>query len=169
MMKRIVAVLAAIGLLSGLGACAGDEPSVQDMGKVDDGDGDGKEDAWDYRNDPDRFRQQFNYHLSELPRSGEATQSPWPGWYWPYYRDSANYRWQGRDNLSPAELYDIAKDPGEQNNLAAEHPEKIKTLYKKLFKWELELERPLFQLRRAEEAWAAERFDEFRKPPLKSF
>ena len=69
----------------------------------------------------------------------------------------------------PAELYSIADDPAEQNNLAAVHAEKVKELFKKLFAWELELERPLFQLRRAEEAWAAERFDEFRKPPPETF
>ena len=52
----------------------------------------------------------------------------------------------------PAELYNVAEDPSEQNNLAAKHPEVVKALYKKLFAWELELERPLFLLRRSEEA-----------------
>ena len=65
----------------------------------------------------------------------------------------------------PAELFDLAKDAGEQNNLAAEHPELVKALFKKLFAWELELERPLFQLRRAEEGFTADRFDAYRKPP----
>ena len=65
----------------------------------------------------------------------------------------------------PAELFDLAADPGEQNNLADAHPAKLKTLYKKLFAWELELERPLFQLRCAEEGWSSRRYDEFRKPP----
>ncbi len=68
----------------------------------------------------------------------------------------------------PAELFNLTEDPAEQNNLAAEHPEKVKTLFKKLFAWELELERPLFLLRTAEEGWAAERFDTFRKPPPKT-
>jgi arylsulfatase A-like enzyme len=68
----------------------------------------------------------------------------------------------------PAELYNLADDPSEQNNLAAEHPERVKTLFKKLFAWELELERPLFLLRAAEERWSAERFDTYRKPPPKA-
>ena len=46
----------------------------------------------------------------------------------------------------PAELYNLVEDPGEQNNLAAAHPEMVKALFKKLFAWELELERPLFLL-----------------------
>jgi arylsulfatase A-like enzyme len=65
----------------------------------------------------------------------------------------------------PAELYNLADDPAEQSNLAATNPELMRSLYKELFAWELELERPLFQLRREEEAWAAERFDQFRQPP----
>jgi len=47
--------------------------------------------------------------------------------------------------------------------------ELLRSLYKELFAWELELERPLFQLRREEEAWAAERFDQFRQPPPEEF
>jgi arylsulfatase A-like enzyme len=69
----------------------------------------------------------------------------------------------------PAQLFNLADDPAEQNDLAAEHPEVVKSLFKKLFAWELELERPLFQLRQAEEGWAAERFDQFRKPPSVEF
>ena len=65
----------------------------------------------------------------------------------------------------PAELFLLTEDPGEQNNLADEKPEMVKALYKKLFAWELGLERPLFQLRRAEEGWSSRRYDEFRKPP----
>jgi arylsulfatase A-like enzyme len=69
----------------------------------------------------------------------------------------------------PAELYDLSQDPGEQHNLASAHPEKVKALYTKLFAWELELERPLFMLRRAEEGWSARRVDQFRKPPSESY
>jgi arylsulfatase A-like enzyme len=69
----------------------------------------------------------------------------------------------------PAELFNLTEDPGEQNNLADAHPELVKTLYKKLFAWELELERPLFLLRRVEEGWSSRRYDEFRKPPAETF
>jgi len=64
----------------------------------------------------------------------------------------------------PAELYNIAEDPQEQNNLAYQYPEKVKALYKKLFAWELELERPLWQLKRKYEGMAADRMDKYRTP-----
>ncbi|MDF9796447.1 arylsulfatase A-like enzyme [Catalinimonas alkaloidigena] len=64
----------------------------------------------------------------------------------------------------PAELYNIAEDPQEQNNLAYQYPEKVKALYKKLFAWELELERPLWQLKRKYEGMAADRMDKYRAP-----
>jgi len=53
--------------------------------------------------------------------------------------------------------------------LAGVHPDKVKALYKKLFIWEQTLERPLFLLRRQEEGWSAERFDQFRKPPSEAY
>ncbi len=69
----------------------------------------------------------------------------------------------------PTELFRIDKDPGEQNDLALGHPQKVKALYKKLFAWELQLERPLFQLRRAEEGFTAERHDTHRKVPTEPY
>ncbi len=69
----------------------------------------------------------------------------------------------------PPQLYDIGKDPSEQNNLAAEYPDRVAALFRKLFTWELTLERPLFMLRRAEEGWSARRADEFQKPPSPTY
>jgi subtilisin-like proprotein convertase family protein len=92
-----------MGLLLGFGACAGDTP----LDKPE-GDEDGKEDAWNYANAPNRFQVEFEYRLADLPREGEAEQIPWADDYWAYYRDSINYRWRGQQNLSPAELYDVA-------------------------------------------------------------
>lgn len=63
----------------------------------------------------------------------------------------------------PAELYNIAEDPSELNNLAPEQPERERALYKKLFAWECTLERPMFMLKRLYEEKAAERFDRYRK------
>lgn len=62
----------------------------------------------------------------------------------------------------PAELYHIEIDPSEIDNLAAAEPEKVRELYKKLFSWELGLERPMFQLKRQYEGMAAERLDAYR-------
>ncbi|MEM0995263.1 MAG: sulfatase [Bacteroidota bacterium] len=63
----------------------------------------------------------------------------------------------------PAELYNLAEDISEVDNLAAAHPEKVRSLYKKLFEWEKTLERPLWQLQRYYEGKAMERMDKYRK------
>lgn len=68
----------------------------------------------------------------------------------------------------PAELYDLSKDISEVNDLASKYPEKVREMYKKLFKWELTLDRPLWQLDRKYEGFAAERMDAFRKPKIKN-
>lgn len=65
----------------------------------------------------------------------------------------------------PAELFDLAKDSAEQKNLASERPELVKSLYRKLFAWEIQMERPLFMLRHSAEEWSSRRTDEFRVPP----
>lgn len=62
----------------------------------------------------------------------------------------------------PAELYHIPRDPAEQHNLAADHPELVRELFSELFAWEGELKRPLWQLERRFETKAAERMDTYR-------
>ncbi|GAB5561403.1 MAG: sulfatase-like hydrolase/transferase [Synoicihabitans sp.] len=69
----------------------------------------------------------------------------------------------------PAELFDLSKDPAEQVNLADQHPDLVKRLFRQQFAWEQELERPLFMLRRAEEGWSSRRTDEFRSPPASDY
>ncbi|AWB65302.1 sulfatase [Saccharobesus litoralis] len=64
----------------------------------------------------------------------------------------------------PAELYNIANDISEKHNLANKEPEIVKQLYKKLFAWELTLERPLWQLKREYEGKAMRRMDKYRNP-----
>lgn len=66
----------------------------------------------------------------------------------------------------PAELYDLSKDLTEQNNLALEHPERVKTMFKKLFEWELTLERPLWTLKQDFEKYDIDRMDRYRSPEL---
>ncbi|WP_299605322.1 sulfatase [uncultured Aquimarina sp.] len=62
----------------------------------------------------------------------------------------------------PAELYYLADDISEKNNLAFQYPEKVKELYKLLFQWELTLERPRWQLKRKYEGKAMKRMDQYR-------
>ncbi len=92
----------------GLSACAV-APADGNYGDKDESGvfADGKEDRWDYRNDPSRFDGELNYHLEDLPLEGRAEREAWPSTYWPTYEDSINHRWQ-RDELSPAEKYDRA-------------------------------------------------------------
>ncbi|MGB5262890.1 MAG: sulfatase-like hydrolase/transferase [Lutimonas sp.] len=66
----------------------------------------------------------------------------------------------------PAELYNIAKDISENNNLAYKYPERVREMYKLLWEWETELERPLWQLKRVYEKNAMIRIDEKRTPVL---
>ena len=63
----------------------------------------------------------------------------------------------------PAELYNLANDVSETKNLADKEPERVKEMYKKLFAWELTLERPLWQLQRKYEGDAMKRMDAYRK------
>ena len=63
----------------------------------------------------------------------------------------------------PAELYDLANDISEKNDLATAKPEKVRAMYKQLFEWELGLRRPLWQLKRKYEGAAMERMDKYRK------
>ncbi|WP_370980239.1 sulfatase-like hydrolase/transferase [Agaribacterium sp. ZY112] len=60
-----------------------------------------------------------------------------------------------------AELYNIAEDPAELNDLAAAKPDMTAMLYQKLFEWELELERPAWQLKRQYEGAAIKRMDNY--------
>ena len=62
----------------------------------------------------------------------------------------------------PAELYNIAADEREMNNLAAVYPEKVKKMYKMIFQWESTLERPRWLLKRKFENVDIDRMDEYR-------
>ncbi|TBR44821.1 sulfatase [Marinomonas agarivorans] len=64
----------------------------------------------------------------------------------------------------PAELYNLQNDISEQYDMAAVKPELVRELYKKLFAWELGLERPMWQLQRKYEGYAMDRMDAYRQP-----
>jgi hypothetical protein len=76
---------------------------------------DGKEDAWNALNDPNRFaafvQKDLKKKPEELPQSGQSANTPWPDTYWPTANNGINHRWtgdQGVDGFSPAEKYDLA-------------------------------------------------------------
>ncbi|WP_317171089.1 sulfatase [Croceivirga sp. JEA036] len=62
----------------------------------------------------------------------------------------------------PAELYNIAEDISESNNIADAHPELVKSLFKELFEWELTLERPRWMLKKEFEKVDIDRMDAYR-------
>ncbi|MBM3276187.1 MAG: hypothetical protein FJZ00_13620, partial [Candidatus Sericytochromatia bacterium] len=77
--------------------------------------GEGKEDAWNYLNDPSRMAQFMARDLvkkaADLPQNGQSANTPWPDTYWPTAADGINFRWSGDSGVagfSPAEKYDLA-------------------------------------------------------------
>ncbi|GLR70360.1 sulfatase-like hydrolase/transferase [Agaribacter marinus] len=62
----------------------------------------------------------------------------------------------------PAELYNLKHDLSETQNVARKKTLLVESLYKKLFTWELGLQRPKWQLKREYEGKAMERMDNFR-------
>jgi len=62
----------------------------------------------------------------------------------------------------PAELYYLPNDISETNNLAAIHPERVRTMFKTLFDWEMTLERPRWLLKRKYERMDVERRIDYR-------
>ncbi|MBZ5711742.1 hypothetical protein [Nannocystis pusilla] len=64
--------------------------------------------GWSKADDPRLLGKDFNFEFHELPTNGWAERTPWPGYYWPTYNDSINYRWAGSKVRSPAEKYGAA-------------------------------------------------------------
>lgn len=66
----------------------------------------------------------------------------------------------------PAELYNLSEDISEEDNLAYKYPEKVREMFKALWSWESELERPMFMLKRIYEVNAMKRMDDYRTSKL---
>ncbi|KAJ3087479.1 hypothetical protein HK102_011008 [Quaeritorhiza haematococci] len=60
----------------------------------------------------------FEFTNANLPRSGAVTVTPWPGDYFPTFRDGINFRWDGPNSQSPVEKYARAfgLDPTQLSN-----------------------------------------------------
>jgi subtilisin-like proprotein convertase family protein len=111
MLKKLVSMVGIAALLA-FAACEDGNNNVDDEGKPED-EGkvvDGKTDAWNQTNNPERFRLNLVYSYDELKvhNEGWAEQIPWPSDYWSYYEDSTNVRFHGSNVLSPVEKYDRA-------------------------------------------------------------
>jgi arylsulfatase A-like enzyme len=62
----------------------------------------------------------------------------------------------------PAELYNVAEDISELNNIASEHPQKVRELFKMIYEWELTHERARWVLKRQFEKYDIDRMDKYR-------
>lgn len=111
MLKKLVSLFGVVALLA-FAACQDNNGNPDDEGKPED-EGkvvDGKTDAWNQTNNPERFQLDLVYNYEELATHSEgwAEQIPWPSDYWSYYEDSTNVRYHGSTTLSPVEKYDRA-------------------------------------------------------------
>lgn len=109
---HVACVLLAAGAIA---ACSSSDASAPGTGNGTEPDRPpnlGKADAWDYKNNPQKFAdfldKDITYAMADLPREGVAKNTPWPDTYWPTYQDSTNHRWQGAGTLSPLEKFDKA-------------------------------------------------------------
>ena len=82
-------------------------------GCVDPGDGkpdesdvkggvDGKAEAWGPSDNPALFSTNLEFRIAQLPATGQATNVPWAGNYWPVYEDSINHKWAGPNSEAPS-------------------------------------------------------------------
>lgn len=65
--------------------------------------GDGKFEAWNSANNPAYVDSNFLYYAHQLPVTGAAERTPWPGDYWGTAWDTLNKEWD--NGLSPAEKW----------------------------------------------------------------
>src|SRR3982751_2125701 len=66
---------------------------------------DGKAEAWGSSDNPALFNASLDYTAATLPRTGQATNIPWAGNYWPVYEDSINHKWAGAGTEAPSTKY----------------------------------------------------------------
>jgi hypothetical protein len=100
--SMLVGFVAGVSLLTGCTDDGSDDkPDVSDVK----GGPDGKAEAWGAADNPALFNANLEYRATELPRTGEATNIPWAGNYWPVYQDSINYKWAGASSEAPSTKY----------------------------------------------------------------
>lgn len=105
-MKKLLTIFSTLTFTLLITGCEKEENL--DEGKPETNEATGKEDAWNWENDPNRFHVELIYKVAELPQSGSAQRMPWSETWWPMREDGFNHRWQGSDKLSPLEKYDRA-------------------------------------------------------------
>ena len=81
--------------------------------------------AWDNQQDnPENLDPSITMKkkFSELPLLGEATQKPWPGYYWSTYEDNINNKWNGPDTDAPSTKFAQAFNrPGLEDRISTHY------------------------------------------------
>ncbi|HTN28636.1 MAG TPA: hypothetical protein VL180_12710, partial [Burkholderiales bacterium] len=90
-----------VSLVAGCVDAGDDKPDVSNVK----GGPDGKAEAWGSSDNPAMFNANLEYRVAELPRTGEATNIPWAGNYWPVFEDSINYKWNGAGSKAASTKY----------------------------------------------------------------
>lgn len=96
---KIAGVVLGLGLV---GACITDDGDDKPAQSDVKGGPEGKAEAWGSADSPALFSSTLEYQVAALPRTGEATNIPWAGSYWPVHEDSINRKWAGATSDSPA-------------------------------------------------------------------
>ena len=100
-MKTILGLTLGCALLAGCTDIDDGKPDESDVkGGVD-----GKAEAWGPSDSPALFNSALEYRIAELPLTGQATNVPWAGNYWPVAEDSINHKWDGASSQSAAAKY----------------------------------------------------------------
>ena len=92
------------GALIGVAACTDTNDGKLAESDVKGG-ADGKAEAWGSADNPALFSGSLEFRLAELPMTGQATNVPWAGNYWPVYKDSINDKWAGGSSEAPSTKY----------------------------------------------------------------
>jgi arylsulfatase A-like enzyme len=86
-----------------------------------------------------RFSALFkNHRHDEVKPDNYKTNAAWIDGRFKLYVPKAK-----KNGQQSAELYDLAKDPQEQTNLAGQHPERVKRMWAELLTWQASVERSL--------------------------
>ncbi|MEZ4404425.1 MAG: hypothetical protein R3B06_30680, partial [Kofleriaceae bacterium] len=93
-----------LGALIGLAGCTDLDTGKPDQSDVKGGP-DGKAEGWGSADNPALFSSSLDFQLAGLPLTGQATNVPWAGNYWPVYEDSINHKWAGASSDAPSTKY----------------------------------------------------------------
>lgn len=131
--NKVMWTLAAASLSLNLSACTtegeDDEFEPEDLDPM--GAADGKFEAWNSANNPAYVDSNFLYYAHQLPATGEASRTPWPGDYFATARDSLNHKWDGTNPSAGEKWAKAFGRPDTQEQISRNYGVKSATWKKK--------------------------------------